>query len=64
MGEHPDELGPGILLVGLPLLLEDGPDAVQRAVELVHVLETEVEFTVLQRIHHIGDFLDVLVPGP
>ena len=46
--------------MGLPLLLEDGPDAVQRAVELVLVLEAEVQFPVLQRIHHVRDLLDVL----
>ena len=63
VGQHPDELGPGILLVGLPLLLEDGPDAVQRTVELIPVLETEVQLPILQRIHHIRHLLNILPAG-
>ena len=59
MREHTDQFGPGILLVLLPLLLEDGPDVVQRAVELVLLLEAEVQFSVLQRIHHIPHLLNV-----
>ena len=51
--EHTDEFGPGILLVGLALLLEDGADTVQRAVEFVFLLESEVQFAILQCIHHI-----------
>ena len=49
--------------MGLALLLEDGPDAVKRAVELVLVLETEIQFTVLKGIHHIGNLLYVLPSG-
>ena len=48
----------------LPLLLEDGPDAVQGAVELVLVLEAEIQLPILQRIHHISNLLDVFMPGP
>ena len=60
MREHADKFGPGILLVGLALLLEDGTDAVEGAVEPVCVPETEIEFPVLQCIHHVGHLFYVL----
>ena len=47
----------------LTLLLENGTDTVEGAVELVLVLETEIQFAILQRVHHIGYLLDVLPSG-
>ncbi|MCR5070733.1 MAG: hypothetical protein K6A62_02245 [Bacteroidales bacterium] len=60
--KHADQLGPGVLLVLLALHLEDSPDAVQRPVELVTLLEAEVQLAVLQRVHHVRHLLDILPP--
>ena len=64
MRKHANKFRPGILLVGLTLLFEDGADAVERPVETVFVLEAEVQLPVLQRVHHVCYLLDVLLARP
>ena len=49
--------------MGLTLLLEDGADAVQGAVEPAFILEAEIEFPVFQSIHHVVHLFDVLAAG-
>ena len=47
----------------LALTLENGPDAVEGAIEFVGILEPEVQFPVLQRIHHVRHFPDRPLAG-
>jgi hypothetical protein len=61
VGQHPDEFGPGILLMLLPLHLKYGPNTIQRPVETVLFLKPEIHLPVFHRIQHIGNLPDSLI---